>query len=230
MRATVRRIGFGISAAAFLTATACGASALSSGSEEPKDVVVIYNYDSEASNWVSETITVRSSLSGGVATAGGNTVVIQLRADTPIKEITIDGGFVIGGSDPIFDIDGDPEESGGGSIRIGTLFMDNVDARRLEIRDTQVVSTNMTNVVAQSSDLVLATTTVAVILVERGSSSVLSFNNFRVDRIRILGAGGGNNDTHLERLTVTNSAFMGSIRIEDAKIEHLILKNVSLEE
>ncbi len=225
---TIRLIGLAILVATIAATTACGPS-LSVGRQTAKDTVVTYGYDAPTRNWV-KSVTVIPAPGGKGATPGdGNTLIVQLQSDTPIQEIIFDEGFVAGGADPLFDIDGDPDESGGGAIRIGNLTMDTVDARRLQIRDTQAVSTNMTNVVDQDDELDLNIQMVAVILVQRGASNTLSFKNFRVDRIRILGVGNGV-DTHLERLTITRSGVLGRIRIEDAKIDSLILKNVSLEE
>lgn len=171
----------------------------------------------------------RASNSNNSTSARSNTLIVRLRENNPIQEIIIDEGFASGGTEPIFEIDGNPGGSGNGTLRIGILTMDTVDARRLEIRDTQVVSSNMTNVVAHDDELDLDIQTVTVVFVEQGALSKLSHKNFRVDRIRILGVG-GDVDTHLERLTVTRSSFSGRIRIEDVKIQNLILKNVSLED
>ncbi|MBI2849719.1 MAG: hypothetical protein HYX80_01595 [Chloroflexi bacterium] len=210
---------------------ACGAPVPPSiDKETSEESIVTYTYDVEAKNWVSDVNSVAPAAgNNNVLLTGNNTVIIQLQPDSPIQEIIIDEGLIIGGGDPIFDIDGNPSDNGSGTLRIGTLTMTTVDARRLEIRDTQVVSSNITNVVAQDDEFTLNTTNVTEVFVERGASSTLSLTSFRVDRIRILGVSDGS-DTHLERLTVTRSGFVGKIRIEDAKIASLILTSVSLED
>ncbi|OGO36591.1 MAG: hypothetical protein A2147_09065 [Chloroflexi bacterium RBG_16_57_8] len=231
MLAVFKSIALVVSLGTVAAAAACGtALPVTQDIGLPTHPTVTYSYDGKAESWVENGKAVGLAQGNNSPTpAPANTLIIQLQADTPIKEIIIDEGFVTGGADPILDIDGDPDDVGGGAIRIGTLTMDTVDARRLQIRDTQVVSSNMTNVVAQDNELELNFQTVTVVFVERGASSVLTLKDFRADRVRILGVGGGV-DTHLERLTVTRSSFVRTIRIEDTKIDSLILKNVSLEE
>jgi hypothetical protein len=220
----------GISLVASTALAACGTSVFNPDDGARKHSTVTYSYDSSADAWIESISTVGAQDRGGAAqNASGNTLVVQLRADTPIQEINVEGGFVIGGSDPILDIDGDPDESGGGALRIGTLTMDAVDGRRLQIRDTQVVSANMTGVAAHDNELELSFQKVTVVFVQQGASNILSLKDSRLDRIRILGVGGGV-DTHLERLTITRSAFVGTMRVEDAMIDSLVLKNVSLED
>lgn len=201
---------------------------MNAGKQLRGDVATIYQYDTRADRWVKK-VTPAPSTPGLPEPAATNTLIIQLQQNNPVQEILFEEALVIGGAEPLFEIDGNAADSGNGTIRIGTLTFFKVDARRLEIADTIVVTSNLTNVVAEDNELNLNITTANVTFVGRGAKSLLSFHNVRFDRVRILGPG-GDADGHLERLTVNRTSVFGRIRIEDARIQQLVLTDVSLQD
>ncbi|MBI2852824.1 MAG: hypothetical protein HYX84_06970 [Chloroflexi bacterium] len=217
-----------LSLLAVLVASPGQTNAILSGVEQiPAETAITYEYDAQAQRWISEI--KETLLQRGMQPKTTNTLILRLQADNPVQEIIFDGALIIGGAEPLFEIDGNPADTDNGTIRIGTLTFNRVDARRLEIVDTSVVSSNITNVVAHDNELALNTTTANVTFVGRGADSTLSFSNVRFDRVRILGPG-GDADGHLERLTVNRSSVLGRIRIEDVKIQELVLTDVSLQD
>lgn len=215
--------------AALIVATPAAAVAfLDGGKQSPVETAVIYQYDARAQRWVNQIAEIPPQPGSAARPGMTNTLIIRLQEGNPVREITIDQALIIGGAEPLFQIDGDPSGFGSGNISIGTLTFDKVDAARLEIVRTGVVSSSLTNVVARDNELELSMTTGNVTFVGRGANSLLSFEGVRFDRLRILGPGGEN--VHLERLNVTRSSVFGRIEIKDVEIQELVLKDVSLDD
>ncbi|MBI2917274.1 MAG: hypothetical protein HYY01_04695 [Chloroflexi bacterium] len=220
------------------------------------DRTTTYKYDPVAERWVRSEETVRLPPNqDGTQPQGSNTIVIELRANDPVKEITIDEALIIGGTQPLLEIAGQSGQFGSGKLRICTLTFDTVEAERLDI-DADVVRVKIENVVAEDNELDLDLEVVNVVRCGRGAASVLklgvvhtlddkdSNNNgngdgprvskrgretgLRVDRIRILGP--QSSVGFVENLTVIRSSVFGRIEVRDVEIQELVLKNVSLDD
>lgn len=246
--------GLGIVVAAVALTT----GVLAQGNGTPKDVVSTYNYDAEEERWVK---TVKSEpvpdIPDGPVRKGSNTIVIQLDENNPVKEIVIEEALVIGGTEPLLEINGSAVAPATGKINIGTLAMLTVEAKQLEI-DADVVRTDISNVVAKDNELDLELNAVNVVSTMRGAASSLFIgvnredreyrleisktindvnlsrggatreNGIRADRIRILGPSSGT--AFVELLIVKQSGVMGKIDVDKVAIQDLILHRVSLDD
>ncbi len=163
-----------------------------------------------------------------------------------------------GGTGPLLEIIGhDPSGGGDGKINIGTLAFIEVDAEELEI-DADIMRLSMENVVAEDDELDLDLDIVNVVRIGRGASSTLFLGisrqslqekfgtasqdldldrrrrgvtgretGLRVDRIRIIGPDSGTG--FVELLVILQSSVFGKIKVDDVKIQDLILEQVSLD-
>ncbi len=221
----------------------------------PKDITATYQFDPLREKWVKtiESQPVPSDENGPVRKPS-NTIVIHVDENNPIKEIVIEEALVIGGTEPILEINGSADAPNTGKISIGKLSFITVDAEELDI-NADVVRTDISNVVAKDNELDLQLDAVNVVRTSRGAASSLFLgisrtdklvkldfldpddlirggnlqkSGLRVDRIRILGPSTGN--AFIENLTVTQTGVMGRIEVTKVEVQDLILRNVSLDD
>ncbi|MBI4188688.1 MAG: hypothetical protein HY529_05740 [Chloroflexi bacterium] len=241
--------------AVILTAVA----ALAATEEGAQDITTTYHYDAETETWLKDVSTVSlPDNPDGTKPKGSNTVIIRLSENNPVKQIVVIDGLVLGGNEPRLEIAGH-DTGGSGELHIGTLLFKKVDADRLEFHDTDAVDVQMQNVVAQDNELDMDVNIVNVVRTGRGGASSLfigatraAFEDFltspgipsidsipdnfitaketgvRVDRIRILGPSSG--DAFVERIIFLHSSIFGKIEVKDAKIQEIVLKDVTLDD
>ncbi|MBI2831420.1 MAG: hypothetical protein HYX79_04095 [Chloroflexi bacterium] len=203
------------------------------------------------SKWILSGALIALVSSLAAAPASSNTLIIRINENEPVKQIIIFEAQVNpGAAEPLLEINGH-DAGGAGKLRIGELKFSKVDAKRLEILETDVVNLTMTNVVAQDNELNVNVNDVAVVEVSGGAASTLvigarieditSLSNLedtnlvpaqqtgvRVDRIRILGPSSGFGS--IERIFIVRSSISGKIEVRNAEIRDLILKDISLAE
>ncbi len=225
--------------------------------QAPTDITTTYFFDPIQEKWIKITEYVRLLPNpDGSQRRGHHTVIIRLDEDNPVKTIWIEEALVIGGTEPLLEIDGQPDPLGSGTIRICNLIFQKVDAEDLEI-DADVVRVTLENVVAKDNELDLDITVVNVITCGRGGASTLFLGvsrrglidkiqtlidveeldllgiperdmGMRIDRIRILGPDSGTG--FIEHLIIRRTSVFGEIRVDNVKIQNLIIKDVTLDD
>lgn len=242
-----------------VTAVALAALLAGCGPGAASASLTTYHYDAEKEAWLKDVQSVElQPNSDGTQPEGGNTVIIRLDANNPVKQIVVFEGLVIGGSEPRLEIAGH-DTGGAGKLNIGTLLLRRVDADKLDVDNTDVVRVQMDNVVAHDNELDVDVDLVNVVRTGRGGASNLFVGilqsdladflkgagipdldslpanpvtsretGVRVDRIRILGPSSG--EAFVERIIILNSSVFGTIHVHDVDIQDLILKDVSLDD
>ncbi|MBI2957524.1 MAG: hypothetical protein HYY32_01655 [Chloroflexi bacterium] len=215
------------------------------------DLVTSYQFDPVSEKWVKTENKVPAVPNpDGAKQPKHHTVIINLKANDPVKTIDIRRALVMGGVDPIIEIAGQVSGVTNGFIAIGNLILDTVDAKELEIKNTEAVDVTMTSVAAKDNELDVDIEAVNVVRVARGGPSVLNIGHsgssgvtisgdltvssvsssdtgVRVDRIRILGPQGSTG--FVENLLISNSSAFGKIKIQFVKVQNLILNEVTLD-
>ncbi|MBI4295769.1 MAG: hypothetical protein HY667_01485 [Chloroflexi bacterium] len=247
-------------AAFFLAFTAVVAVAASKN-DEPKETTITYYFDPVKEEWIK---TVRSvplqPNPDGTFPKPTNTLIIRAQQNNPIQEIIIVETVVVGGTDPLLEINGRDTSVPGstGVLRIGTLTFRKVDAEELDIDDTDAVRITTTNAVAKDNELKIDVNIVNVVVVGRGAASSLFLGASRTDIFKILDLtadtdftlnqnivapsqigmrvdririlGPDSGTGHIERLTVQNTSVFGEIQVRNVKVQDIILKDVSLDD
>jgi hypothetical protein len=219
-------------------------------------VTSTYRFDPINEEWVKTVETERLPPNAdGTQPKGSHTIVIELDDDEPVKGIWIEEVLITGDSGPDLEVRGRHSSTSSGDIIICNLLMQKVDAEELEI-DGDVARMEILNVVADDDELDLDLEVKNVIRCGRGGASVLflglgrrelvdkildidEFFDFpeglperetglRVDKIVIVGPSGG--DGFIEHLIIRQTSVFGKIEIEDVEIQHLILKDVTLDD
>lgn len=228
------------------------------GDGGPKDITTTYSYNDQKEQWEKTELArdVQPNPDGSLPKKS-NTIIIRLDANNPVKQIIIEEALIIGGTEPILEINGS-EAPGTGTINIGALAFLTVNAEQLEI-DADVVRTDISNTVAKDNELDLDLDAVNVVRtaggaasslylgigradrelklqgifdevngVQLGRSGAIRDDGLRADRIRILGPSSGT--AFVELLVVKQSSVMGKIDVDRVAIQDLILRGVSLDD
>lgn len=241
---TCRLFSFGLLSAALAVALSfgCGSDSSSDGGA-PGDVVTTYSFDAEGKVWT-ESASVLESTS---APTGGNTIIIQLKPDEPVKEVSLNEVLLINSpSEPTLEIAGSDNPSG--ELHICKLVFEKVDANDFVVQDTDAVTFTAVNVVGDNSlqinvnpvnDVRCGRGGVAAIALGvpiGGTSSVLSslvvtdtdgHQGLRDNRIKILGPSGDNG--FIETLIVKNSSVFGRIELRHLRVQEFILDTVTVD-
>ncbi|MBI4320422.1 MAG: hypothetical protein HY675_18185 [Chloroflexi bacterium] len=221
--------------------------------DSPSDLLTRYTFDPVQRQWVSSDYSVPIAPNpDGSLPARSHTIEILLEENEPVKAIVIAEALITRGTDPLLEIAGRSNSGGSrGDIRFCNLALRLVDAKRLEIRDTEAVRVDVVNTVAKDNELDMHVSAVNVVRCGRGANTVIALGidkrdvdigNFdildalgkvkesglRVDRIRILGPEGRTG--FVEHLVVVRTSVFGEIEIRDVKIQRLLLDNVSLDD
>ncbi|MBI2829859.1 MAG: hypothetical protein HYX81_01725 [Chloroflexi bacterium] len=246
--------------AAFFLAFTVVVGIAASQQDEPKDTTVTYYFDPVKEEWLKTVGEVAVPQNpDGTYRKPTNTLIIRVQQNNPVQEIIIVETVVVGGTDPLLEINGRDTSVPGstGVLRIGTLTFKKVDAEELDIDDTDAVRITTTNAVAKDNELKIDVDIVNVVVVGRGAASSLFLGATRkeISRIQEILAGdfvfnhnvvastqtgmrvdririlGPESGTgHIERLTVANTSVFGEIQVRNVKVQDIILQDVSLDD
>jgi hypothetical protein len=191
-----------------------------------------------------------------------NTVEIFLREDEPVKLFLVAETVVIGGNEPVIEIAGrsDPTTGAKGSLNICNLILREVEADRLDVKETEVVRMDTVNVVAHDNEFDVEVEPANVVRCGRGGTTVLTVGIDRRDldignlgddakstlealfevlgkerdsgaRVdRIRVIGPEGKTGFIENLVILRSSAFGKIQVRDVKIQNLVLDTVSLDD
>ncbi|MBI4284758.1 MAG: hypothetical protein HY670_02515 [Chloroflexi bacterium] len=244
-----------------VAAPAATVTVLNAQQQVPKEVTTTYDYDAAKERWVKNVEAIKLTPGpDGEVPKSGNTIIVNLDKDNPVKNIIIDEALIIKGTSPLLEIKGHDESIVGatGRINIGTLAFVEVDAEELDI-DADVVRTEVENVVAEDNELDLDLNVVNVVRTGRGATSSLFFGVSRSqlnDELELLGLldtsvttgrtvrgteaglrvdririlGPQSNTAFVERIVIRRSSVFGRIEVKDVAIQDLIIKKVSLDD
>lgn len=198
----------------------------------------------------------------GGSDGSGNTVELFLQEDDPVKLFLVAETVVIEGNEPLIEIAGrsDPATGSRGSINICNLILKQVEADKLEVKDTEVVQMDTLNVVAQDDEFDVEVQPANVVRCGRGGTTVLTVGITRADldignlgddaksglealfeqlgndhdsgaRVdRIRVLGPEGKTAFIENLVILRSSAFGKIQIRDVKIQNFILDTVTLDD
>lgn len=219
---------------------------------------ITYVYDDNEERWVVsvESIPLPNN-PDGTTPPKSNTIIINIKANDPVKLIAIDEAIIKQGNEPLLEING--HDSGlFGELNIAKLVFDKVDAETLTVDNTTAVKVELQNVAADDNELDIDIDVVNVVRAGRGGTSVLFLgtsqsalfdeskilsglsssdivnlleitkDGLRVDRIRILGPSSGTG--FIEKIIVTRTSVFGDILVDNVNINELVLKDVSLDD
>ena len=192
----------------------------------------------------------------------GNTVELFLQEDEPVKLFLVAETVVIEGNEPLIEIAGrsNPTTGSRGSINICNLILKQVEADKLDVKDTEVVQMDTLNVVAQDDEFDVEVQPANVVRCGRGGTTVLTVGINRADldignlgddaksglealfeqlgndpdsgaRVdRIRVLGPEGKTAYIENLVILRSSVFGRIQIRDVKIQNLVFDTVTLDD
>lgn len=224
----------------------CGATNTSTEVDSPEDTTMTYSFDSEGEVW-NENVNVLAVPNGDV---GSNTIIIQLKENEPVKEISLKEVLLINSpNEPTLEIAGSNDPHG--EIHICKLIFKKVESEEFHVEDTEAVSMAAINVKGDNSieitvnpvndvrcgrggvavlALGVPTSEVAAAASEVGPLLVVDTDGHEgllENRIKILGPTGNNG--FIETLIVEDSSVFGRIELRHLRIQEFILDNVTVE-
>ncbi|MBI4283236.1 MAG: hypothetical protein HY663_02060 [Chloroflexi bacterium] len=226
-----------------------------------EQVTTTYSYNAKQETWTKDVMSVSLPQDPeGTQPQEGNTVIIRLDQNNPVKQIVILDALVIGGnaSEPRLEIAGH-DTGGSGRINIGTLLFKKVDAEKLKIHDTDAVRLQMQNAVAQDNELDIDVDAVNAVRTGRGGPSSLFIGTTRSDlkefltiagipdidslpdnlitkgetgvRVdRIRILGPSSGIAFVERILIVHTSVFGQIEVKDIKAQDIILRDVTVDD
>lgn len=249
------RMGFFMTAAVILAiwlSLGCGSSGTNEEASISSNIVgdemttATFSYDTESESWFED---ITSAPSNGKK--AGNTIVVQLKNDEPVKEVSLREVLLINSpTEPTLEIAGSDDP--GGEIHICKLVFRRVEAKNFETEDVDVVTMTAVNVTGDNSLQIyvnpvnnvkcgrggVAIIALGVPSAETSATATLSgttlvlnegkHQGLRDNRIKILGPSGGS-DGYIETLIVEDSSVFGNIKLKHLRIQEFILDSVTVE-